>query len=329
VSSDFRSSSSRTQISRSADIGLWFDRGTRDALVISDIASSGPITRFGFREGDRIISVNGTRVSSEQQFVQYLVSPRVMNQRVQVIVWRNNQQVPIWVEPWVLVQETTVAQTDPLETYGVVLDDRYSYPVVWRVLPRSPAYYAGIRSGDVIVAWSGQYVYNPDDLVTLAQQQSGEEIAVQVSRNRQLRQLTLDASDSQSSRTALRPDFDQQSFDSQTQTDTRWQQQGTIQGGYGQRSGTQLQGGTYGQTTTGFGQQSGAYYGTQGAGISGQAGAYGQTGYGQTGAYGQAGVGTSGTYGQAGGYAQPGMTRQQTGQGVLNQGGVLPRLRGR
>ena len=134
-----------------------------NGLIISDISSSGPITRFGFREGDRIISVNGTRVSSEQQFIEYLLSPRYANQRVQVVVWRNNQQVPIWVEPWVLVQEdsSSTAQVDPLETYGVILDDRYQYPVVWKVLPRTPAYYAGIRAGDVIVAWSGQHVSDP------------------------------------------------------------------------------------------------------------------------------------------------------------------------
>jgi len=310
-SSTATSSSSQAQINRAADIGLWFNNNTNNGLVISDVASSGPIARFGFREGDRILSVNGTRVNSEQQFLNYLISPQHVNQRAQVIVWRNNQQVPLWVEPWVLTQHysSSVAQTDPLETYGVILDDRYSYPVVWKVLPRSAAYYAGIRPSDVIVAWNRQYVYNPEDLTTLVQQGGSGQIPVQVSRNRQLRQLTLDASDAQTSRTALRPDYDSQGFNGGTQRGQTYsnqgagQQQGATynQGTYYQ--GTQLQSGGYGQTGTGYSQQ----------GATTQAGTYGQTGYGQTG-YGQA----TGSYNQ-----------QQTG-GVLNRaGGLFPRLRDR
>jgi hypothetical protein len=205
---DFRASS-RTQVSRAADVGLWFERDTSRGLVISDIASSGPITRFGFREGDQLISINNTRVNSEQHFIQLLTSPQFQNQRVQIWVWRSGQQVPVWVEPWTLLQTSSSghARSDSLESFGVVLDDRYQLPVVWKVLPRSPAYYAGVRSNDVIVVWNGQHVNDPQELEELAQQTEDAEIQVQVSRNRQLRQLTLEM-DGQS-RTALRPGYDE------------------------------------------------------------------------------------------------------------------------
>src|SRR5262245_23543065 len=157
-----------TQITRGADVGLWFERGHRNALVISDIANSGPITRFGFREGDQIMSVNGQRVSTEQQFINTLVSPQFANQRIPVVLWRNGQQVAIYVEPWLLTQNVRGAgheqQADQLEQFGIVLDDRYQAPVVWKVTPRSPAYYAGLRGNDVIVAWNNQHVNDPEEL---------------------------------------------------------------------------------------------------------------------------------------------------------------------
>jgi hypothetical protein len=219
-----------------------------------------------------------------------------------------------------LVEEysSSVAQSDPLESYGIVLDDRYQYPVVWKVYPQTAAYYAGIRAGDVIVAWSGQHVYNPNDLASLVRQNPQGEISVQVSRNRQLRQLTMDVGESQS-RTALRPAYDESSdaigaapsedYSGASRT------QGYSQQGYSQ--GYQSQ--SYVQPATSYSQPSGGTYYQSGA-TYGQAGVGASAGYAQPGAYGQAGVSTQSgtTYGQQG--------------GLLNrsgQGGVLPRLRGR
>jgi hypothetical protein len=138
-----------------------------------------------------------------------LVSPEIQNRRVQVIVWRNDQRVPIWIEPWVLIQSDSAAyaQADPLEPLGIVLDDRYQSPVVWKVVAQSAAYYAGIRAGDVIVAWNRQYVSDHQDLINLAQQTQANEFPVQISRNRQLRTVMLEL-DGQT-RTALRPMYDQ------------------------------------------------------------------------------------------------------------------------
>jgi C-terminal processing protease CtpA/Prc len=301
----------RAQISRAADLGLWFDRDTSRGLVISDIASSGPITRFGFREGDQIISVNNTRVSSEPQFIQLLTSPQFQNQRVQVWVWRNGQQVPVWVEPWALLQSSSsgYAQADALEQFGLVLDDRYQSPVVWKVLPRSPAHYAGIRSSDVIMAWNGQHVSDSQELESLAQDTRESEIPVQLSRNRQLRQVTLEMDDSQS-RTAFRPEYE-----SYGTTDA---------------IGAPQSGGSYTTPT----RQSGTYYE--------------QRTYTQPGTWVQPGttyVQPGTTYVQPGtSYVQPGTTYAQPGTTYVRPGGtyvqpqdgfqqnrpnILPRLRGR
>ena len=181
----------RVEDLRGPDLGLWFDRRTRDGLVISNVASSGAIAQFGFREGDRLISVNGQRVASERDFLNYLFADDVVYERVPVVVLRDNRRRLIYVRPDVFVSQTAVA--DPLDRFGIVLDDRYTDRIViWRVLPRSPAYYAGIRAGDVLTALDGYRVDDAGDLVRLIQSTGAQNVAVEVSRNQQPRELYVD-----------------------------------------------------------------------------------------------------------------------------------------
>jgi len=217
--------------------------------------------------------------------------------------------LPLWVQPWTLTQNQGGAssQADALQPYGIVLDDRYQSPVVWKVQPQSPAYYAGVRSNDIIVAWNGQHVNDPQELEHVAQQTQQNEIPVQVSRNRQLRELTLEA-DGQS-RTALRPSYQQESSEQESFQDGYAQPQGFQQGGY-----------TQGQTfQQGYAQPQ----------------TFQQQGYAQPQTYQQ------GTYTQQPqtfqqGYTQPGATYNQP-QGTYyqqqgtqqNRPGILPWLRGR
>ena len=117
-------------------------------MVISDVSTKGPIAKLGFKEGDRIVSVNGKRVSREADFIDYLVSN---NRRVDVIVTRDGREETIQVDPALLLEDYGSTEVDPLEQLGIIVDDRYDDRiVVWRVIPRSPAYYAGIRAGDVL-----------------------------------------------------------------------------------------------------------------------------------------------------------------------------------
>ena len=88
---------------RAPDIGLWFNGSPRDSLVISDVSSRGPIARLGFREGDRIVSVNGHRVAREADFIDYLFGAD--RDRVEVIVNRDGRDETIWVEPAQFTQD--------------------------------------------------------------------------------------------------------------------------------------------------------------------------------------------------------------------------------
>ncbi len=180
---------------RSADMGLWF-RSANNGLVIADVASSGPIARLGFREGDRVVSVNGQRVTRERDFIQYLYADDVRTERVKVIVLRDDREEVIYLEPNVFIEETQVVHRDPLEDFGIIVDDRYDDQIlVWKVIPRTPAYYAGIRAGDVITVFNGQPVNAPKQFVTLVQKVDNDAVQVEVNRNRQVRKLDVEFAD--------------------------------------------------------------------------------------------------------------------------------------
>lgn len=215
----------RAEDIRSADVGLWFDSSSNQGLVISDVASSGAIARVGFREGDRIVSVNGQRITREADFIHYLFAPDIRNERVKVIVMRNNREEIVYVEPAVLVEQYSVVEADPLETFGIVLDDRYTDRlIVWKVIPRTPAFYAGLRAGDVITTFGGRRVTVVNDLVPIISQGQANQIAVGVNRNQATRQLQVDMSSARQSsqtRTARRETSEQSTTRDQDRREQR------------------------------------------------------------------------------------------------------------
>jgi C-terminal processing protease CtpA/Prc len=186
-----RDHSSRRGNMRGPDIGLWFNRSSRDGLVISDVSSRGAIAKLGFREGDRIVSVNGHRVTREDEFLQYLLRGDI--RRVKVIVLRDNREETIYVEPAVLTDEYEYTEVAPLERFGVILDDRYDDRiVVWRVIPRSPAYYAGFRPGDVIVTFGGRPYRTRSEFETGSRDWKTGDANVQIRRGDRQRDLSVE-----------------------------------------------------------------------------------------------------------------------------------------
>jgi S1-C subfamily serine protease len=176
---------------RAADLGIWFDRSARNGLVIADVAADAALGRIGFREGDRIVSVGGQTITTEADFVRYLRSNNNRG-RIDVIVLRDGQRQTLYVEPTVFTQTMTV-EMDPLEQFGIILDDRYDDRlVVWRVVPRSAAFYAGIRAGDVITTFANERLGDPRAFVQVLQQTKPGLIPIQVSRNGAVRVIHAD-----------------------------------------------------------------------------------------------------------------------------------------
>lgn len=196
------------QATRAADFGVWFNAGGRGGLVIDDLSNNGLFATAGFRSGDQIVSINGQAVTSETQFVQYLTGPNLGTQPVQVVVLRNGQQQTLVLQPAGLTQG--IVNYDPFYQYGLVIDDsRPNQYVVQRVYPRTPAYYAGIRVGDVVTTYGGQRITSLDTFSQSLARADGQ-IALGVTRNGQARNIQLDAigNEQASARTTLRPNFD-------------------------------------------------------------------------------------------------------------------------
>lgn len=195
---------------RAADLGLWFDRSAPNGLIIADVATDAALAQAGFMEGDRIVSVAGQPVTTEADFVRLMLRASASN-RVNVIVMRDGQQQTLFVDPIMLRERVTTVNVDPLERFGIILDDRINDKlVVWRVIPRSPAFYAGIRAGDVLTMFAGQRVENPDALVQIVESTEPGLVPIQVTRNGRVRVIEADFPEYQVSerRTTLRQDLD-------------------------------------------------------------------------------------------------------------------------
>jgi C-terminal processing protease CtpA/Prc len=202
----------RPEGTRSADFGLWFERDTSKGLVVSGVATKGAIAKLGLREGDQIVSVNGQRVTRENDFVSLLLDEKHRRDQVKVVVLRDGREEVVVVEPMVLIDELSYVENDPLENFGIIADDRYNDRiVVWRVIPRSPAYYSGIRAGDVIVSLGNRPLANIAAFATELAGLDAGEVQVQIGRGSAQRTVHVDVPrfvQRTERRTLLRPNFD-------------------------------------------------------------------------------------------------------------------------
>jgi C-terminal processing protease CtpA/Prc len=136
----------------------------------------------------------------------------VRDQRVKVIVDRDGREEVVWVEPAMLIEDYQYVENDPLANFGLVLDDRYDDQiVVWKVIPQSPAYYAGIRAGDVFTTFHGRPVTTRQDFVRIIGDLREGEVPVQVRRGERVRDFAVDVPRFEARserRTAMRPNYD-------------------------------------------------------------------------------------------------------------------------
>jgi len=196
---------------RSGDLGLWLRRAAGGGLTVSDLNNRGAIAQSGLKEGDEILSVNGQPVSSEREFVDKLFAQHNSNQPAQVKIRRNGQEQTIQIQTKAFVEEHLANDEDRLHEYGIILDENsIDHPRVKAVIPQSPAFYAGVKSGDQITGFSGQRVAAVKDLVQSIINATSGPHQITVNRNNQQRQLDIEipdenAPDSDQPRTALKP----------------------------------------------------------------------------------------------------------------------------
>jgi C-terminal processing protease CtpA/Prc len=192
---------------RSGDLGLWLRRlAEGQGIAVSDLAGRGAISQSGLKEGDVIVSVNEHPVGSEREFIDYLFGDTT--QPAKVVVKRGGQQQTLMIDTKAFIAEHE-AGGSRLEDFGLILDESNPSRVkVQAVVPRSPAFYAGVRSGDQITQFNGQRIAALADLVKSIANTANQTASLEVNRNNQTRQLEIDVPDEHEGdgpRTALRP----------------------------------------------------------------------------------------------------------------------------
>lgn len=191
---------------RSGDLGLWMRRAT-GGMAVSDISNQSAMAKAGLKEGDHIISVNGHNVATEREFIDQLFASQDHKQPVPIVVNRGGKQETIHLLPSVLEEEYQAAETDHLSDIGIIVDHQQPGElVVQSVVPKSPAFYAGVRGGDKIIRFDGQRIAALTDFIrTLSNTQPGT-ASLEVNRNNQPRQLDIEVPEAGGgARTALRP----------------------------------------------------------------------------------------------------------------------------
>ena len=137
-------------------------------------------------------------LTREDDFVRYLLVRDV--DRVAVVVIRNGREETVYVEPAVFIGEDNYVAVDPLQRFGIVIEERDGVIVVVNVIDDSPAYRAGIRRDDVLVTFGGRTYRNRNEVETAIRDLKSGEAKVQVRRGDQTRDLSVNISDRQNNR---------------------------------------------------------------------------------------------------------------------------------
>jgi hypothetical protein len=141
--------------------------------------------------------------------------------RVPVIVLRGGREETVFVEPAVFFEEPAVVAVDPLQQFGIVIEDRDNSVVVVQVIDGSPAFRAGIRQGDVLLTVGGRPYRTKSQIVTALRDLRPGQAKLQVRRNGQPRDVSVNVPEMKQSQPNAANQQNQNATNSQDQIDGR------------------------------------------------------------------------------------------------------------
>ena len=162
------------------NFGLSFSAGNDGGLKVSEIASDSVAARAGVRDGDVIHSVNGNRITSDQDFSRW-INAGESRDPIRVIVIRDGRQETVLIRP--STARLYRAPANGGAYLGVTMDRRYPGDAfVKYVTPNSPADRADLRVGDLILSVDGKKVESPSHLTELISRfQPDDEVELEIS----------------------------------------------------------------------------------------------------------------------------------------------------
>jgi regulator of sigma E protease len=159
---------------------MTFSERSERGLRISKLSSKSVAAHAEFHEGDVIVSVNDHRVHSERDFLHWIHAG--VDERITVIVMRDDREVTLYLEPDVIFEEVVVSESGGW--LGVDLVERFqSEAVVQRVYRDSGAERAGLRADDMIVSVDGTEIASPEHLgKVIRQMRPGTTVEIEFDR---------------------------------------------------------------------------------------------------------------------------------------------------
>jgi regulator of sigma E protease len=139
--------------------------------VITNMAANSTASNAGFQPGDKIVSVNGTKVATWEETQKALYSGDT-DKPAQIEIENNGTtrtlKLPIKADPY----------DHPLGYMPIA-------PVIGQVVPGKPAAHAGLKTGDIVKSVDGQKIAYWDQFVDVVRGSGGKTLQLEVERKGQ------------------------------------------------------------------------------------------------------------------------------------------------
>ena len=180
------------------DLAKAFKLDRTTGALVGDVTPGSPADKAGLKSGDVITQFNGQAIQDASQ-LKLRVAETTPGSKVPVIVNRNGTDMTLDVtlgntpEKGVAKRNETsgAGQKEALAGVGVTdldqntrselnIPENVQGAVISQIAPDSPAYEAGLRTGDVMTELNHQPVKNAQDAVADTEKQTGNETLVKV-----------------------------------------------------------------------------------------------------------------------------------------------------
>ncbi|MBI5669912.1 MAG: RIP metalloprotease RseP [Chloroflexi bacterium] len=145
------------------------------SVEVIHVAPQSPLAEAGVQEGDVILTLNGQHFQDTQEFLTELHN--LDEETATLTLQRGDEREP-------LTLTFTPSRTGEQRGAG-------SYAQIAGVVPDAPADQAGIKPGDVVIAFNGKTISGMDDFRDLTQANAGKEVTVTIQRGDELFDVSL------------------------------------------------------------------------------------------------------------------------------------------
>jgi regulator of sigma E protease len=154
--------------------GINYHQGklVRETTTIGVVADSTDAWNLGFRSGDKILSVNGMKVSDWESVITELMVDNV-GKDISVTVERDG------VEKTIQIPKSVSAKASQK---GMFFMPAFTKPVIADVMPNSPAEDSGIKPGDIFLELNGKEILTSKQVIKIVSSNKETDLPITVLR---------------------------------------------------------------------------------------------------------------------------------------------------